>query len=315
MKTIQRCTLFIAAIIIVYFTSLNAPVLSNPTDTEWTLTLTAGKNLAYRNGEAFELSSAPYIQDHTFYFPLQEVTEALGGTYREYGDRATVKFPSYTAEYYVGKNTYTVNGENVVADTPVRCFPANPSGIYSNAANDQTPVRHDGILYFPLGFTGLDAPDRYAPGISSLRYAAEKTVILSTVQSDDCLIDSTDPKNRLTTGMAFSDLPGDIYAELQPSEETAYVLNYAIENYQSSDLKVSVMHLLAGEDEENMDGKICNIVAHSPRFRTPRGLKMGDAEQSIAILYGAWDDPFFIFSTENSCVNAIELRGNYYHAR
>lgn len=186
--------------------------------------------------------------------------------------------------------------------------------MYYNAAADRTPVRHDGMIYFPLGFTGVDAPDRYAPGINSLRYAADKMVIISTVQNDDCLIDSTNPENRLATGMAFSELPSDISAELQPSDDKAYVLNYAIENYQSNDLKISVMRRLAGEDTENMDGKICNITACSPRFRTPRGLKTGDTEQSITILYGAWDNPFLVFSTENDRVDTIELRKNYYTA-
>lgn len=312
MKTIQRCILLMAAILIIYFASANSAPPAKAG--EWTLTLTAGENTAYRNGEAFELAGKPYIQDYTFYVPLQEVTEALGGTYREYGDTAKVEFSAYTAEYHVGKNNYAVNGEDIVADAPVRCFPADSSGMYYNAAADRTPVRHDGIIYFPLGFAGVDAPDRYAPGINSLRYAADKMVIISTVQNDDCLIDSTNPGNRLATGMEFSELPSDISAELQPSDDTAYVLNYAIENYQSDDLKISVMRRLAGEDTENMDGKICNITACSPRFRTPRGLKAGDTEQSITILYGTWDDPFLVFSTENDRVDTIELRKNYYTA-
>ena len=202
MKSIQRSILLMATILIIYFASANSapPVTAG----ERTLTLTAGENTAYRNGEAFELAGKPYIQDHAFYFPLQEVTEALGGTYREYGDTAKVEFSAYTAEYHVGKNNYAVNGEDVVADAPVRCFPADSSGMYYNAAAVRTPVRHDGMIYFPLGFTGVDALDRYAPGINSLRYAADKMVIISTVQNDDCLIDSTNPENRLATGMAFS---------------------------------------------------------------------------------------------------------------
>ena len=283
MKSIQRCILLMATILIIYFASADSAPPA--TAGEWTLTLTAGENTAYRNGEAFELAGKPYIQDHTFYVPLQEVTEALGGTYREYGDTAKVEFSAYTAEYH----DY-------------------------NAAADRTPVRHDGIIYFPLGFTGVDAPDRYAPGINLLRYAADKMVIISTVQNDDCLIDSTNPENRLATGMAFSELPSDISAELHPSDDKAYVLNYAIENYQSNDLKISVMRRLTGEDTENMDGKICNITACSPRFQTPRGLKAGDTEQSITILYGTWDDPFLVFSTENDRVDTIELRKNYYTA-
>lgn len=281
MKTIQRSILLMATILIIYFALADSAPPA--TDGEWTLTLTAGENTAYRNGEAFELAGKPYIQNHTFYFPLQEVAEALGGTYREYGDMAKIAFPAYTAEYHVGKNNYAINGENIVADAPVRCFPADSSGTYYNAAADRTPVRHDGMIYFPLGFTGVDAPDRYAPGINSLRYAADKMVIISTVQNDDCLIDSTNPENRLATGMAFSELPSDISAELQPSDDKAYVLNYAIENYQSNDLKISVMRRLTGEDAENMDGKICNITACSPRFRTPRGLKT--AIRSRALRY------------------------------
>ena len=312
MKTIQRSILLIATILIIYFASANSA--PSATAGEWTLTLTAGENTAYRNGEAFELAGKPYIQDHTFYFSLQEVAEALGGTYREYDDTAKIGFPAYTAEYHVEKNNYAVNGENVVADAHVRCFPTDSSGTYYNTAADRTPVRHDGMIYFPLGFTGVDAPDRYAPGINSLRYAADKMVIISTVQNDDCLIDSTNPENRLAAGMAFSELPRDISAELQPSDDKAYVLNYVIENYQSNDLKISVMRRLTGEDTENMDGKICNITACSPRFRTPRGLKTGDTEQSITILYGAWDDPFLVFSTENDRVATIELRKNYYKA-
>ena len=312
MKSIQRSILLMITILIIYFASADSAPPA--TAGEWTLTLTAGENTAYRNGEAFELAGKPYIQDHTFYFPLQEVTEALGGTYREYDDTVKIEFPAYTAEYHVGKNNYAVNGEDVVADAPVRCFPADSSGMYYNAAADRTPVRHDGIIYFPLGFTGVDAPDRYAPGINSLRYAADKMVIISTVQNDDCLIDSTNPGNRLATGMEFSELPSDISAELQPSDDKAYVLNYAIENYQSPDLKISVIRRFTGEDTENMDGKICNITACSPRFQTPRGLKAGDTEQSITILYGTWDDPFLVFSTENDRVDTIELRKNYYTA-
>lgn len=123
MKTIQRCILLIATILIIYFASADSAPPA--TAGEWTLTLTAGENTAYRNGEAFELAGKPYIQDHTFYVPLQEVTETLGGTYREYGDTAKIEFPAYTAEYHVGKNNYAVipggrktvkskNGENLV---------------------------------------------------------------------------------------------------------------------------------------------------------------------------------------------------------
>lgn len=101
MKSIQRCILFMATILIIY--SASADSAPPATAGEWTLTLTAGENTAYRNGEAFELAGKPYIQDHTFYVPLQEVTEALGGTYREYSDTAKVEFSAYTAEYHVGK--------------------------------------------------------------------------------------------------------------------------------------------------------------------------------------------------------------------
>ena len=96
MKSIQRCILFMATILIIY--SASADSAPPATAGEWTLTLTAGENTAYRNGEAFELAGKPYIQDHTFYVPLQEVTEALGGTYREYSDTAKVEFSAYTAE-------------------------------------------------------------------------------------------------------------------------------------------------------------------------------------------------------------------------
>ena len=88
MKTIQRCILLMATILIIY--SASADSAPPETVSERTLTLTAGENTAYRNGEAFELAGKPYIQDHTFYFPLQEVTEALGGTYREYGNTAKI---------------------------------------------------------------------------------------------------------------------------------------------------------------------------------------------------------------------------------
>lgn len=130
MKSIQRCILLMATILIIYFASADSAPPA--TAGEWTLTLTAGENTAYRNGEAFELAGKPYIQEHIFYVPLQEVTEALGGTYREYGDTAKIAFPAYTAEYHVGKNNYAVNGENVVADAPVRRFPADSSGMYYN---------------------------------------------------------------------------------------------------------------------------------------------------------------------------------------
>lgn len=132
MKSIQRSILLMATILIIYFASANSAPPA--TAGEWTLTLTAGENTAYRNGEAFELAGKPYIQDHTFYVPLQEVTEALGGMYCEYGDTAKVEFFAYTAEYHAGKNNYAVNGEDIVADAPVRCFPADSSGMYYNAA-------------------------------------------------------------------------------------------------------------------------------------------------------------------------------------
>ena len=53
MKTIQRCILLMAAILIIYFASADS---APPTTVgEWTLTLTAGENTAYRNGEASPL--------------------------------------------------------------------------------------------------------------------------------------------------------------------------------------------------------------------------------------------------------------------
>ena len=51
-----------------------------------------------------------------------------------------------------------------------------------------------------------------------------------------------------------------------------------------------------------------------PSVPNAERLKAGDTEQSITILYGTWDDPFLVFSTENDCVDTLELRKNYYTA-
>lgn len=130
-------------------------------------------------------------------------------------------------------------------------------------ASDQTPLRNHGIVYFPLGFTGMDAPDRYETGLSSVVYADGTSVIFSTVQEEDCLIDTESTDSTITAGMPFAALPGQIRSELQKCDDVGTVLNYAIDHYRSDDLDLSVMRLLSGEDEENMADKICRAAART----------------------------------------------------
>lgn len=178
-------------------------------------------------------------------------------------------------------------------------------------ASDQTPLRNHGIVYFPLGFTGMDAPDRYETGLSSVVYADGTSVIFSTVQEEDCLIDTESTDSTITAGMPFAALPGQIRSELQKCDDVGTVLNYAIDHYRSDDLDLSVMRLLSGEDEENMADKICRAAARTARFRTPCGLRVGDGKAKIELLYGRQDDPFLRFCVENDRVAEIIVRKNY----
>lgn len=310
MKAIQRCLLVAAAIWIIHMTIV-VDSTSAPISKELTLTLTAGKNTAYLNGELYDLQIKPYIDNGIFYLPMQEIVTMMGGNYREKNNVIEIEFPTYKAKYTIGKRSYMVNGIKIQADAPILHFGGTAKRATYIESTNQTLLRRNGSVYFPLGFTGLYAPDRYAVGLNSVVYAGDTKVILSTVQDDYCLIDTESPNTTISTHISFEMLSDNIKTELRKCEDTGNVLNYNIEHYKSDDLNVYVMRLASGEDEENMDDKICRITTQSARFCTPRGLRVGDNKSRINLLYGEWEDPFLELRFEKDCVAEIILRTNY----
>ncbi len=74
------------------------------------LTLTADQTEVLYNGKAVTLSSAPFIQDRAFYYPLQDVVELLGGSLTQTDDCIQVELFEHSLTYRLHQPAVEIDG-------------------------------------------------------------------------------------------------------------------------------------------------------------------------------------------------------------
>ena len=109
------------------------------------ITLLEGQTTAIVNGTEAQLSAAPFLQNGSFYYPLADVVQLIGGGFSQEGDTATIQLFGTTVTYTAGNPDVTVNGTSYRNDHRLLRF-AQTSDEETGAAS---PLLIDGTFLSP----------------------------------------------------------------------------------------------------------------------------------------------------------------------
>ena len=241
------------------------------------LTLTADQTEVLYNGKAVTLSSAPFIQDRAFYYPLQDVVELLGGSLTQTDDCIQVELFEHSLTYRLHQPVVEIDGTVYEMYQTRQSFDESLEKIAVDAAYG--PIEVEGKIFIPSDLHSVYCPHIGLDAVGS--YPEGNMIMLGFLQGKERGIDQI----RLYDD--FDALPLQV-RELYPEEGVVhYDLNYAIVQYGTVPAQIYVMRLKEGaEDIDQMDGKICAIHAVREGVSTPRGMQVGDTALRAWQLYG-----------------------------
>lgn len=241
------------------------------------LTLTADQTEALYDGKTVTLSSAPFIQNRAFYYPLQDVVELLGGSLTQTDECIQVGLFEHCLTYRLHQPAVEVDGTVYEMYQTRQAFDETLEKIAVDA--EYGPIEVDGKVFIPSDLhsvycphIGLDVVDSYPDG---------NMIRLGFLREEERGIDQI----RLYDD--FDALPlqvRELYPEVGVVDQMP---NYTIVQYGTCPAQIYVMRLEEGaEDIERMDGKICTIHVVREGVITPRGLQVGDTALRAWQLYG-----------------------------
>ena len=268
------------------------------------ITLIDGHQEALLNGDSISLGVAPFIRGGAFYYPLQPVVEALGGTYAEQEGTAEIYLSGHEVSFQVGAAIIIIDGTVYKSPETMCEFSMERKSV--RVGEDISPRLSQGVFYVPNGIIPKECPD------IGLNYAREDpemgSIIFLRGDQNESGIDAVKLKD------SYLALSKDFRSSLKDAGIIGTVAGYDIEKYQNDDIEVYVMRNSNNEEDiEDMDGKVCAIQLLSSKYNTPRGLRVGDSPYRACMLYGR-DSLSYTFSyfIEDGAVASISFYTHYY---
>ena len=297
------------------FSNVNDPMQND----KFALTLTADSTKVIYNGQEHNLSASPFIQNDAFYYPLKEVVELLGGTYSGTADLVNINFAGNNIQYRIGSLDFVCNGVSYHADCTRPQFIALPKDNVSAVEyipidSSYIPIRKGETVYLPLRFSSVNSPD-YDYGLNSIEPWAElQSVIIENISNELCIIGSFPdfPNFSINLYDNFFDYPESIQESFVSSGIVSDVLNYDINEYKNEAASIYVMKSTSDADTESPNGKICAIKVIGNKYRTARGLRVGDPESHIQWIYGLNSNEWLLFNVENGFLSSFTLKSRYF---
>lgn len=271
---------------------------------EFVITLLNGQTKAVVNGTDAELSSAPFIRDGSFYYPIADIAKLVGGDFSQVDNTATVQISGVTVEYTAGNPDVIINGTSYRNNYRLLRFSEAPNEdiIGSTVA----PALIDGTFYVPHDLCPGGCP---IFGLNIVQEVPEADMLILGGYTDEW------GTQEIHLYDSFDQLPDDTKSLFQSEGKTGTVLNYSIEKYIHEGTEVYVMRCLDGqEDIENMDGKVAAIrLLASTIDQTPRGLTVGDSAYRAWLLYGNTGSVnSFYYQVQDGFVKSIVFCTRYF---
>lgn len=283
---------------------------SGEDDSGFFMSLFEGHTTVLLNGEERELTVAPFIHNESFYYPLEDVVELLGGGFSQQGDTATIKLFGVTAQYTAGQPEVVINGEPYRNDYRLQGY----SGQTDN--EDLRPLMVEGKMFIPHDIHPYDSPSF---GLNITRAVPEAHMLMlgHPEGSDGRQLGIED----IRLYDAFEELPEEVKAEYEYQGVVATVLEYEVEEYRNFSAQVYVLRVMEGcEDVEQMDGRVAAIRifrgddgTDEEAESTIRGLKVGDSPFRAWLLYG--NETFtnqFYYKVEDGFIDSIVYYTRYF---
>lgn len=264
----------------------------------------ADNDEALVDGEPVKMRGTPFVQDEIFYFPLQDITEFLGGIYSYDDGVASVKALGYMTQYHIGTKKITVDGVDYQVSGEHRLF--REDHAYQTAGDSFVPLIKDGVVYLPLDYK-LERMSSTVKTDTVMMYPQTNMVTFSGWMEEEGAAGFYLQDN-------YDQLPQSLRATMRCAGIVADKIDdyYNVVEYENNGLQVRVLRKPdAAEDVWGADGMISEVCITGTKYATPRGLKCGDTAERAWNLYGFEYPERFSFEIEDGVISRIGFHTRY----
>lgn len=266
------------------------------------VTLYAGVSEALADGESVPLPAAPFVENGSFYFPVEAVAELLGLGYLQTGNSFVLSNSEHGVRFFLNSRLFVLNGETGHREGVRRTFA--PNGDYLPADDSFVPVERDGVVFLPANYLG----DSRSFLRCKLFHLEEDPVTGMVILSDPFVAEQG--IGGFYLGHKFDETPPELRAGLHCIGKLGeYEEEYDIIGYTGNGLHVHVTRRKpGGYNGGNLDGTISAVWTADPAIPTPRGLRCGDMPRRAWELYGHGDGSYPLFRydcPDNGPITAI----------
>ncbi|GMQ65330.1 stalk domain-containing protein [Vallitalea maricola] len=286
-----------ASIMVSFFAhALPVAALENDSTNGICISMAVNSNEALLNGEPITLNNAPFFENGTVYVPLREIINLCGGIVAYIPDEQAVlmalKRPNDTGVFskiWIGK-------ARILKDTEEARIV--PTFLKPEKLEHYVPIVKNGKTFIPTEYFSFCFSAR-------TRWNVERNRIILSFFIKELSVEE------FTIGTNFNSLDKDIRDRFKT---TGRIIDQSedgllkVEVYTDGDMEFTLATNEVSEVQKDFK-EIVKIVLITDKYKTPRGLRVGDSIEKYWDLYGndKWVTDFFV-----EMVDEKELRTIHY---
>ncbi len=244
-----------------------------PTETDYAVaaTICPGVAEALVDGERVPLPAAPFLENGSFYYPVEAMAELMGVGCRRTGDSFCLFDGRNCVRLFLGSRQYVLNGQPGERERGRIVYSSGRQRDYVPVDDAYVPLERDGVLFLPSDFFR----DSYAFSSCSFFHMqdyAPEMLIFSQPRFEEMGIGGFYLKHK------FDDTPPELRAGLRCLGKFGeWEGEYDVYVYGGDGIYVHVArHKPGSSNPYGLDGWIIAVEVTDPAWPTPRGLRCGD---------------------------------------
>ncbi len=250
------------------------------------VTICPGVAEALVDGERVPLPAVPFVENGSFYFPVEAMAELMGVGYRRTGGSFFLFDGEDCVQLFLNSRQYVLNGQPGKREH-MRQIYTSGGWDYVPVDDDYVPLERDGVVFLPSDFflgdmEAFDSTCFFHMQDYSHAYPTPDMLIFKHPWVEEMGIGGFYLKHK------FDDTPPELRAGLHCLGKLGeYEGEYDVYVYGGDGIYVHVARRKPGSSNPyGLDGWIIAVEVTDPAWPTPRGLRCGDMPRRAWEIYG-----------------------------